>query len=261
MNPTTPTTDKRLDVVGTEGGKATVETTTALAPARPEDKDRAKVPVRMGVMPTNVEEGWRLSRMLAESEMVPKAFRNKPSDVLAAMQLGAEVGFGPMQSLASIAVVNGRTSIWGDGLLALIVASSLYQDHDEFFEVGGQRRDGLTLDDMKADTTAAVCTFTRRNKPIPVTRRFTVGQAKKALLWGKEGPWTTFPDRMLQMRARAFAARDTFPDLLRGIHTAEEARDLPPVVVDQREVRRISESRADFIDREPDTRHDEPPAA
>jgi hypothetical protein len=186
-----------------------------------------KVPVRMGLAPTTIEEGWRLAQMFAQSEMVPKQYRSKPADVLVAIQYGLEVGFAPMQALQSIAVINGRASVWGDGFLALLMSSPVYQDHDEYYEVGGERRDALTADDMKADSTVAVCTFWRRGKRLPTTRRFSVGQAKKAQLWGKEGPWQTYPDRQLAMRARGFAGRDAFPDVLRGVKTAEEARDIP----------------------------------
>ena len=56
---------------------------------------------------------------------------------------------------------------------------------------------------------------------------FSVGMAKKANLWGKHGPWTQYPDRMLQNRARSFALRDAFADVLRGVISTEEARDIP----------------------------------
>lgn len=189
--------------------------------------DIARTPVLLGVAPRNLEDGWRLAQMFARSELVPKNFRNRPEDILVAIQLGIEIGLAPMQALQSIAVINGRPGVWGDGFLALITASPLYDDHDEYFEVDGQRRDGLVVEDLKKDTTAAVCTFIRRGKRTPVTRRFTVGQAKKAQLLGKEGPWQTYPDRMLAMRARSFAGRDAFPDLLRGMRSAEELQDIP----------------------------------
>ena len=54
-----------------------------------------------------------------------------------------------------------------------------------------------------------------------------MADAKRAGLAGKSGPWTQYPRRMLQMRARGFALRDAFPDLLRGLVTAEEAMDYP----------------------------------
>jgi hypothetical protein len=202
-----------------------------------------RVPVPMGIWPKTFEEGYRLAQLYAQSEMIPKQYRGKAADILIAIELGMGLQLPPASALQSIAVVNGRPALWGDGLLGVIVGSSLYQDHDEFYEVNGEHRDGLTVDDLKLDATVAICTFIRRGKPTPVTRRFSVGQAKKAGLWGKEGPWQTYPDRMLAMRARSFAARDCFPDLLRGVRTVEELRDLPPeeVKVPTFEVRRLSE--------------------
>lgn len=44
-------------------------------------------------------------------------------------------------------------------------------------------------------------------------------------LANKGGPWKMFPKRMLQMRARGYAIRDAFPDILNGIITREEAED------------------------------------
>ena len=187
----------------------------------------SRVPLKMGLAPQSVEEAWRLAGFLAASELVPKAYRGKQADVLVAIQFGLELGFLPMQSLQSIAVINGRPSIWGDGLLALILGSPLYKGHDECFEVAGERRDGLTAADLQQDDTTAVCTFWRRDKAQPVTRRFSIGQARKAGLLAKDGPWQTYPDRQLAMRARGFAARDAFADVLRGIRAVEEARDTP----------------------------------
>jgi hypothetical protein len=219
----------------------TTPASTALAPR--EDK----TPARLGVVPTSVEEGWRLAVMMAKSELVPKGFRNQPADVMVAVQLGAELGLAPMQALQSIGVINGRPGLWGDGMLGVIMASPLYQDHDECYDVGGIRReirDGLTLDELKIDTTAAIATFWRRRKADPTTRRFSIGQARKARLLTKEGPWQDYPDRMLHMRARSWAARDTFPDVLRGLRMAEELYDLPAddrQEAPRRRVRRASE--------------------
>ena len=60
-----------------------------------------------------------------------------------------------------------------------------------------------------------------------IVRAFTIGDAKKANLWGRSGPWTQYPERMLEHRARGFALRDAFADKLRGVITTEEARDIP----------------------------------
>jgi hypothetical protein len=70
-----------------------------------------------------------------------------------------------------------------------------------------------------------------------------VEDAKRASLWGKSGPWTQYPKRMLQLRARGFALRDAFPDILRGLVTAEEAQDYQTARPQQ--TVRVTQTRAD----------------
>lgn len=227
---------------------ASVEQAIAATP----DTRVARAPVaigNMGLAPTDLESAWRLAKVFAASELVPKNFRGRPEDVLVAIELGLEVGLAPMQALQSIAVINGRPTLWGDGFLALLIASPQYRNHDEYFEVAGARCDGLTAEDLTHDTTGAVCTFWRRDKAEPTTRRFTVAQATRAGLMGKNGkpgPWVSFPDRMLLMRARSWAGRDTFPDVLRGIRATEEAQDEAaaelPAAPESRNVKRLSDS-------------------
>jgi hypothetical protein len=53
------------------------------------------------------------------------------------------------------------------------------------------------------------------------------GGRREGGLKGKQGPWTNYPKRMLQMRARSWCLRDVYPDVLRGVHVAEEAQDMP----------------------------------
>jgi len=78
----------------------------------------------------------------------------------------------------------------------------------------------------ECDGNVATCTIKRRGEP-EVVQSFSLEEAKRAGLTGKQGPWTQYPKRMLQMRARGFALRDAFPDALRGVVSAEEARDTP----------------------------------
>lgn len=160
------------------------------------------------------DDAFRFSKMVAASEFAPKDFRGKPESCLLAIQHGAEIGLSPMQSLQSIAVINGRPAVWGDAALAVVSASPVCEFVVEEIEEG---KDGEAL--------VAICTAKRRGYPKPTVVRFSVADAKKAGLWGKGGPWTQYPRRMLQLRARGFALRDAFPDVLKGLVTAEEAQD------------------------------------
>jgi hypothetical protein len=72
----------------------------------------------------------------------------------------------------------------------------------------------------------ATCTVWRKNS-VKHTQTFSKEDAQKAGLWGKSGPWTSYPKRMLAMRARGFALRSQFADALAGLITREEAEDMP----------------------------------
>jgi hypothetical protein len=163
--------------------------------------------------PGNYQELSDFARLAAASELVPKDYRGKPGNVMIACQMGSELGLSPMQSLNSIAVINGRPGVWGDGLIGLCRQSPLCEDIQETLTGEGDDR-------------TAVC-IARRRGAAPVEGRFSVADAKRAKLWGKQGPWTEYPDRMLRNRARSFALRDAFPDVLRGLRPVEELLDTP----------------------------------
>jgi len=162
---------------------------------------------------SSFNELMRFAEIAAGSGMVPKDYMGKPSAILIAVQMGSELGLAPMQSMQNIAVINGRPSVWGDALLGLVKASPVCDDVVETLEGEG-------------DKMTAICVAMRKGKA-PVEARFSVQDAKDAGLWSKPGPWKQYPKRMLQMRSRGFALRDAFPDVLRGLITAEEAGDIP----------------------------------
>lgn len=165
------------------------------------------------------DDAFKFATMVAKSDFAPKDFKGKPESCLLAIQHGSEVGLSPMQSLQSIAVINGRPTIWGDAALALVQSSPVCEYVKEYTEGDG---DNLT----------AVCEAKRRGYPAPTISRFSMADAKRAGLAGKSGPWSQYPARMLALRARGFALRNAFADALRGLITAEEAQDYPQPVAE-----------------------------
>lgn len=170
------------------------------------------------LQPSSFNELLHFSKMAAASDLMPKDYRGKPENIMIAVQMGSELGLAPMQAIQNIAVINGRPSIWGDAMLALVRGSGLCSGIKENFE-GSE------------DNYRAVCIAKRRDGD-EVRSEFSVGDAKRAGLWGKQGPWQQYPKRMLQMRARGFALRDAFPDVLRGLISREEASDTPVDAID-----------------------------
>jgi hypothetical protein len=165
-----------------------------------------------GLALQSFDDAFRFAKMVSQSDFAPKDFKGKAESCLLAIQHGSEVGLSPMQSLQSIAVINGRPTIWGDAALALVQSSSQCLYVREYTEGEG-------------DSLTAVCEVQRRGYPQPTVAKFSVADAKKAGLWGKSGLWSQYPSRMLGLRARGFALRNAFADALRGLVTAEEAQD------------------------------------
>jgi hypothetical protein len=187
--------------------------------------------------PTNFEEAWRLATVLSQTTFCSPAMRGKPGDVLACLSMGAELGLSPMQALCSIAVINGKPGLYGDGLMGVVRRDASIIEITESFETGWDGKEPKDLDDPLWDSYVASCTLRReRNGKVEeTTRTFSVIQAKRAGLWkkrGKEGgdtPWITYPDRMVRMRARGYTIRDGAADLTRGIGMIEELQDIEPI--------------------------------
>lgn len=166
-------------------------------------------PAGFDLSPQTFEQALTFSNYLADSDMVPKDFKGKPGNCLVAIQWGMEIGLKPLQAMQNIAVINGRPSLWGDAVIALARNSPLCEYIVE-----------------SCTDTVATCKVKRHGEPEQV-RTFSMDDAAKAGLKGKQGPWSQYPKRMMQMRARAFALRDVFPDVLKGLPIAEEVMDTP----------------------------------
>lgn len=165
------------------------------------------------LVPQSLDEAFRVSQAIAASGLAPKGM-DRPETIMVAIMAGAELGLAPFQALQSFAVVNGRPTLWGDGLMAVARAQGI--------------RAAETIDG-EGDNIVATCEVTRPDTGETILRTFSVSDAKKAGLWGKAGPWQSYPRRMLQMRARAYALRDGCADMLRGFQVREEVEDYQPI--------------------------------
>ena len=161
------------------------------------------------IKPGNMSEAIQLSNLIAKSGLAPKGFVGKPDDVLIAIKMGGEIGLAPMQALQNIAVINGRPTIWGDAVTALV-----YQHPDlEWIEEHFDNPDNPQV---------AFCTVKRKGNE-PHTRQFSMKDAARAGLLSKD-TWKNYFADMLKNRARK-AIWDKFPDALKGLSSREEVED------------------------------------
>lgn len=166
---------------------------------------------------TTYDEAIQFANILAKSTFVPTHLKNKPEEIFLTIQFGQELGLSPLQSVQNISVINGKPSIWGDAMVALV------RRHPEFVDM----QESMIKGDTKEEY-GMKCIITRKNQA-PHTSIFTVRDAVLAGLWGKNDVWKKYPKRMLTWRARTNACRDVFADALKGFISAEEAQDFSVV--------------------------------
>jgi hypothetical protein len=163
------------------------------------------------------EEVFRQAQLVWAAGMAPTGCAN-PSAVCLILFAGYELGVSLTQALKNIVVINNRPCVWGDLLLAKCLAHPSCLAIDE------------TRENPGTDQEVARC-YVKRKLPSGAEREvevlFGVEDAKKAGLWGNEKKdiWRKYGRRMLQMRARAWALRDSYADVLGGLDVVESYDD------------------------------------
>jgi len=163
-----------------------------------------------------VDDAWFAAQMIHRSGYAGKS-NDTPAKCFAAIMLGKRLGVDPFTAVNRIAVINGLPSVWGDLAIGLVQRSGLLDDFEES-EVG------------EGEALTAVCRLKRKGIPTEYVGRWSVRDNKTAGLEGRN-VHKNFPKRMRQMRARGFALRDAFADILGGLYLAEELIGLSPAAM------------------------------
>ncbi len=174
--------------------------------------------------PQNLNEALTISGQLAQSDLCPKSFGNRKENVLAAIMMGHELGFGVMQSLSNIAVVNGRASIWGEGVTALI-QRAIREEGEGYFT------DKVT---GEGDKLAVTVTSKRKGQP-EYSVTYTWEDAKRAGLTSKD-TYQKYPKDMLYWKAAGRVAKRQWADVLKGIAIRENMDEMETVEVERVQV-------------------------
>lgn len=187
-------------------------------------------PTIKAVIPRDREEAIQLARDIHAGQAAPKSFTTVQQVYLGVLK-GLGLRLEPVTALAGMMVVNNRVTLWGDLAWALVLSSGLVEWYKE--EALGEEPTDDVLKQWPSEFGYRI-TLKRRGQDNPYVGTFRVRDAVRAKLWmnTSKAPWMEHPLRMLKMRARAFAMRDGFADVLSGMMIAEEAMDEPPPPVD-----------------------------
>jgi len=164
---------------------------------------------------TPAEVNWKTALKIANTPFVPTAFKGKPEAVFAAILYGEELGIGPMQSLSSIHVIEGKPGMSPELMRGLVARAGHRIDVKE---ASGDR---VTLWGKRADNDSEA------------TVTWTMDDARLAGLAGR-GAWKTYPRAMLLARATSELCRMIFADVVAGLsYTPEEVASINGQVWDE----------------------------
>lgn len=188
------------------------------------------------IIPRSVEEIWRVSKMVVEAGLAPSALVDKKagndaiSSVCVAIMSGAELGLPPMVALRSFTVINGKPALYGDGLINVCRRSG----RAEYIRTGYDKSAGIGWCEAKRNDTGeekrvefslddARHAGLYEDKPIIKRKNFKTGEWYEK---PNDAPWYRYPQRMAPWRAAGYCLRDLFADVLGGMPTEDEAREI-----------------------------------
>lgn len=161
--------------------------------------------------PMTFGEIQEIAAYLQASRLLPAALRNRAPDIALVIGTGQELGLHWSAALRGIKIVGGQAVLSADLMVGVVLASGAA----EYF---------IEID---ANSERAVYETRRKGAPAPQRAAFTMEDAKRAGL-ADDPSWQKYPGPMLSARARAALARKVFPDVLMGVYTEDEAREIAP---------------------------------
>lgn len=154
--------------------------------------------------PAAVQARIAYAKSLAASSLLPDAYRERPANVLLAIEYGQALGIKPIAALNGINVIKGKPTMSAD-LMASVVRKAGHKLRI--------RQEGMSVHAQ----------LVRADDPdFAYEVVWDEARARRAQLWGQRGPWSLYPEQMLRSRAITEVCRQGASDCLYGVIYAPE---------------------------------------
>jgi len=166
---------------------------------------------------TSFELTQRIAKAVGASDLVPAQFRgtqNLPNAMLA-LEMANRVGMSPLATMQNLYVVHGKPTWSAQFIVSVVNHSGRFSPIRYDMQGEGNTR----------SCTAYATDLVTGEKLEGVTVSMEMAHAEG---WSKKAgsKWKTMPELMLRYRAATFFGRLYAPDLLLGMQTIEEMRDI-----------------------------------
>lgn len=181
----------------------------------------------------------RMATLLSKSDMVPAQYKENLPNCVIALEMANRMGASVFAVMQNLAIVHGKPSWEAKFIIGAINSCGRFSPLR--FEMSGE-----------GDDYGCYCwAYDKRDKERLNGPRVTIGMAKLEGWYQKNGSkWKSIPDLMLRYRAASFFGKLYAADILMGMQTVEELRDVfdaEPAASGEYEVRAEPQTRTESV--------------
>ena len=174
----------------------------------------------------NMNDAVQIAEQLSSSDLVPASYKNNVPNTLIALEMASRIGTTPFMVMQNLDIIQGKPSWRASFIISAIQASGRFKSHR--FE--WHKRDDESGVDLKRDDLKFGCRMVAIEKETGEELKgpWVTWEMVKGEGWDqkKGSKWKHMPELMFQYRAATFFGRLYCPDVLNGMHTAEEVVDI-----------------------------------
>lgn len=167
------------------------------------------------IQPVNKgKEMWDMANALSRSTIIPKAFQGQAANCFVALDMANRMGASPMEIMQNIYVVHGTPGFSAKYAIAMANKSGVFKGPICFEESGS----GASL------SVTAYAIVRETNQRVEFTADMAMAKAEK---WDSNPKYKSgLAALMLKYRSATLLIRTTCPEVLLGMHTADELEDV-----------------------------------
>lgn len=186
------------------------------------------------------EDAQRMAKALAASSLVPETYQGNTANTLIALEMSQRTGSSPMAVMQNLHIIHGRPSWSSQFVIAALNSCGRFSPLryrvedlgqtdakiDEWTGPKGNRTKSSRIIKVDDKRCVAWC-YDKSTGDVLEGPPVTIGMAVSEGWYTKDGSkWVTMPDLMLRYRAAKFFGNLYAPDVLMGMHTADEVEDI-----------------------------------
>lgn len=170
--------------------------------------------------PTAFAEAWKMANVLASTSIVPEAYQGKPHNCIVALEMANRIGVSPIMVMQNLDIIYGRPAWRSTFILSVIKTCGQFRDVTyQWHGQPGQDNYGCRL----------IAVSNATGQPV-MGEWVTIKIAKDEGWYGRKGSkWASMPGQMLSYRAASWFGRMHCPEILLGMHSADEVQEFREV--------------------------------